>query len=584
MSSDDINVSTSGPSETPGVSGDRQYLMVFIGNLGSHALNTPVALDKDSFSAVLSQAAPAVAIALPDPLAGGQDWEFQVRFEKISDFDPEELLNQCSQGRTRLALRDKLLARQTGQASEADWQQACQVAAQTDPSLAWLLQTDAPPPQVQPPAGASILDMVDEPDDKVARDVAGLAEAAGNEESRISGSESGRLKAQLASLERECGVIADALLKHAEIRRLETVWRSLWLLVERSDFRAGVRLMLVHAEREHAVDQLIEQIIEPAFEGNLPTPSLLVFDYACGRTPVELEMLDYLAQHAQSLPTPVTVPLTADFFELKSLRLLKNLPNLSGLVDSWEYAKWRTLREQPYARSLAPVLGRFILRSPHEPKSKGLPFRETVAKIGDVLWCHGHIALALSAARAFARDGWPTRMYGANAGKLEDLPLVDNPNDPQNPWGPGDLLLPDARLDELPTVGINQLVAIKGSDHCLLLGGVSAAKPVVTQDIGMQQAALEISLPYQQVSSTISSRICALMPDLHGLAPEEIQQKLLAELSYLLGITGGDDLEAVQVGVGSDPNHPGQTIVQVRVIPPARVAPGDLPIEFGFAI
>ena len=86
--------------------------------------------------------------------------------------------------------------------------------------------------------------------------------------------------------------------------------------------------------------------------------------------------------------------------------------------------------------------------------------------------------------------GWPTRMYGAEAGKLPDLPVVVNPAEADKPWGPGDAGLPDRRLDELPAIGINLLQNIRGKDYCVLLGGVSVAKPTLTTDVGPQQAGL----------------------------------------------------------------------------------------------
>src|SRR5690606_13188227 len=117
----------------------------------------------------------------------------------------------------------------------------------------------------------------------------------------------------------------------------------------------------------------------------------------------------------------------------------------------------------------------------------------------------------------------------------------------------------------------------------MLLGGVSAARPVTTQQVGMQQASLEISLPYQQLNNAISTRLCEIQPELRGLSAEDIQTRLLGELTVLLGVTA-DQAEAVQVGVGAHPEQPGQTIVQVRVIPPAAIAPGGVPVDYGFAV
>lgn len=589
--SDDPKVNVSPDTQTPEVRGKRNYHIVFVSDLGAgDRLTKQTPVDKDSFNDVLAKAAPTVALAVANPL-GGDEWEFPLKLDSMQAFEPANLVSQVDAGRWRLGVREKVVARQTASLPDADFQQALSAAAQADSTLSWLTQASAPQAPTaspQPPEGGSILDMVDAPSESasIARDVEDIAASAGSRDAKISGPESGRLKSMLDRLDRELSAIANAVLKHPDVRRSELAWRGLKFMVDRMDSREGVRLSVVHAPRDEAVDRLVEQVIEPAFDGEAPTPSLVVFDYACENSGADLELFDYLGQHAQSLPVPAVFPVTAGFFNVKSLRLLKNLPNFSGLIDGWEFAKWRTLREQRYARSLAPVLGRFILRPPHEPKARGAQFacRESVEKISDLLWAHGHLAMAVAAARAFVKNGWPTRMYGSEAGRIEDLSVVDNPNDPSNPWGPGDLVLPDRRLDELPAIGINQLVSVKNNDYCMLLGGVSAAKPVTTQEIGMQQASLEISLPYQQFSNVVSAFLCETQPDLRGRSAEDIQTKLLAELSWLMGVTAEDNDEAVQVGVGENPQQPGQTIVQVRVAPPGRIVPGELPMDFGFAV
>ncbi|MEP0846992.1 MAG: type VI secretion system contractile sheath large subunit [Phycisphaerae bacterium] len=597
MASDDVKVDVSAQTATPEVGRQRPYTVVIVGDLGAaERLPNLTPADKDDFAAVLAKARPTLPLSVKDPIGSGPDWEFQICFESMKTFEPAGLLAQIPAARWRLGVREKVQARQTGQITAAELEAALSSAAAADPGLAWLRHVgEAPPAPASPspaappaPAGANVLDMVDEPDAKsrVAADVERLAAEAGRSEARLSSGEAGRLNAINNRLDRELGAIADAVLKHPDVRRLETAWRSVKRLVDRFDFRAGVRLALLHARRDEAVDRFITHVVNPAFQGDIPTPGLIVFDFAMGNSAADFELLDYLAQHAASLPVPVAYPVDAQFFNVKNLRLMRNLPNLSGLIDGWEFAKWRTLREKPYAKALAPVLGRFILRAPHEPRNgaREFTYKENVSTIGDVVWAGGHVAMALCAARAFAAHGWPTRMFGVEAGKIEDVPVVENPTDAQNPWGPGDLLLPDARLDEPPTVGLNILHAIKGKDYCVLLGGVTAAKPVVTQEVSKNQALLEISLPYQQFSNIVSAYLCEQMPALHGLPANDIQQRLLFGLASLLRVKPDDDPEAIQVGVGAHPDDAARTVVQIRVAPPPRIAPGGLHIEFGFAV
>jgi hypothetical protein len=74
------------------------------------------------------------------------------------------------------------------------------------------------------------------------------------------------------------------------------------------------------------------------------------------------------------------------------------------------------------------------------------------------------------------------------------------------------------------------------------------------------------------------------LPALRGLEPAKLQEQLLFGLANLLGIKDESEMEAVQVGVGANPENPTQTLVQIRLTPPPRIVPGGLQIEFGFAL
>lgn len=597
MSTDDAKVEFSTGAQSPEVPGRRPYSLVFVSDLGlGEQLDRLSATDKDEFAGLLSRAKPTLKLAISDPLDSGPDWEFPLAFAALKDFEPSGMLARVPGAGWRLSVREKIIARRQAKISRDEFDRALDAAAEADASLTWLQEpspgaptaTRGPAPPTDTPAGASILDMVEEPDEsaRISAEVEKLAKAAGDAEAKISAAETGRLNALLTRLDAELGQIAETLLKHPDLRRLETAWRSLKFLIDRIDFRAGVRLAVLHAPRDEAVSRFVEQVVNPAFDGEIPTPSLVIFDYPCANTPADMELLDELAQHAASLPVPVAFPLEPGFFNIKGWRLLKNLPNLAGLTDNWQFAKWRSLRDQSYAKSLVPVIGRFILRAPYtaKPGSQDYRHNEKIDKISDLTWAHGHLAMGICAARAYATHGWPTRMFGAQAGKLEDLPVLDNPNDPQNPWGPGDLFLPDRRLDEPPELGLNLLQGVKNHDYCILLGGVSAARPVQTKDASKHQATLEISLPYQQFSNVISAYLSEQLPTLRGLEQDKVQEKLLFGLANLLGIKEESDLEAVQVGVGADPEDPSKSMVQIRLTPPGRIVPGGLHIDFGFTL
>lgn len=561
----------------------RPYHVVLVADLQSGGrLDGLTQVDKDNFSEILKLAAPTLALAIPAPTGG--EWEARAAFTTWKSFEPAGLAAQFDGGRWRLGVREKIAARQRGAIDAGALRDALSAAAAGDPSLAWLTQ---PAGAGGVGAGGSILDLVDEPGatSRVEADVAQLAAAGVDPSRNLPAAEAERLRGLLRRLDLELCKAAEAALRHAEFRRLEAAWRGLKFLVDRVDFRSAVRLFVLDAPREALLERLAEHVITPAFDGEIPTPGMLVLDYPMSAAAPDMALLDDIAQQAVSLPTPVSFPVDASFFNVKSLRLLKTLPNLSGVVDGWQFAKWRALREKPYSRVLAPVVGRFVLRELHDLRgdAAAFPFRETAAAISDVVWGGGHLAMALCAARAYAAHGWPTRMFGADAGKVENLAVVANPTDAQNAWGPGDLSLPDRRIEEFFAIGMNALISVQNADWCMLLGGVTAARAPKTGTTGEQQARLEVSLPYQQFASIASAYICELMPTLRNRPAEEVQTRLLVHLCNLLQL-GKEEQDAVMVGVGPSPDAPGQTVVQIRMTPPGHIVPGGLMMDFGFTV
>lgn len=566
----------------------RPYHIVLVADLqsgGRLAGLTPV--DKDNFGEILKLAKPALPMAVAGPTSG--EWETRATFSTWKDFEPAGLVGQFDGGRWRLGVREKIVARQRGTVDATELKDALATAAAGDPSLAWLTQPSGAAGAGASPsaAGGSILDLVDEPGttSRIESQVSELAAAGVDPSRNLPAAEAEHLRGILRRLDLELGKATEAALRHAEFRKLEAAWRSLKFLVDRIDFRSPVRLFVLDASREGLLDRLVEHVITPAFDGEIPTPGMLVLDYPMSAAAPDVALLDEIAQQAVSLPTPVAFPVDASFFNVKSLRLLKTLPNLSGVVDGWQFAKWRALREKPYSRVLAPVVGRFVLRELHDLRGEGaaFPFRETAATIGDVVWGGGHLAMAHCAARAYAANGWPTRMFGAEAGKLDNLPVVANPTDAQSAWGPGDLSLPDRRIEEFFAIGMNALISVQNADWCMLLGGVTAARAPKTGTGGEHQARLEVSLPYQQFASISSAFICELMPTLRNRPADEIQTRLLVHLCNLLRL-GKEEQDAVMVGVGPSPDTPGQTVVQVRITPPPHIVPGGLMMDFGFVV
>ncbi|RMF81657.1 MAG: hypothetical protein D6744_06905, partial [Planctomycetota bacterium] len=309
MFADDPQVHYSPGTSSPEVS-KRTYHIVLVADFGSDRMDALTPVDKERLPEALAAAQPSLALAVPDPCGDGDEWEFRLTFDSLRSFEPAGVLKQIPQAGWRLGVREKLLARRAGELAPEQLERVVEEAAQADASLHWLPaalranQTSAPgTPQ---PSGGSILDQIDEPPatDSVASEVERLAADAGDASKRISAGEADRLKAALARIDRELGAVCEAVLKSDSFRGVERAWRGLRFLVDRIDFREGVRLWALHAPRDAALDRLVERVINPAFDGEIPTPGMILLDYPFANTPADIQLLDQITQQAASLPVP----------------------------------------------------------------------------------------------------------------------------------------------------------------------------------------------------------------------------------------------------------------------------------------
>lgn len=599
MADKDINVNVaSGGGDSPDLGEMRPWTMVLEADFHSEGrLKKLTAIDKESFAQVLAAARPQIAMAIKDPLgSGGGDWEFRLTLDSMNAFAPAGLLPQIPHAKRRLELRGRIRERQTGQLSSAQLDEA--VGRIDDPSLRWVgsalaatgeAAATAPSDAGDDSTGSSLLDMVDAPTagDRVAADVEKLVADVSNRDAKVSGGEAGRLGAVLARLDTELSRIADAVLHHDGFRAIEGAWRGAKYLVDRVDFREGVRLAIVDAKRDEAVARFSEQVVQPCMDGDIPAPGLVLMDHAFSNTAVDIAWLDELAQHAASLPVPVFVPVEPEFFNVRTVALIKNLPNLASLTGEWQFAKWKALRDKNYSCCIAPVVGRFVLRAPYEAstaRAGEFAYSETVAYGTDVLWGGGHLAAGVCAARSYAQYAWPTRMFGSEAGKVEDLPVIASRTQPDTTWGPGDGTLPNDKCFEFADAGMNILQSVRGKDYCILLGGVSMARWKKTAEVTENQARLEVSVPYQMFSNVIGSYLCDERPRLHGLSDAELQARLVLGLRGLMGLVDNDAEDAVMIGVAPSADDPMQRVVAVRLNPPVTIVPGGLHVEMGFSV
>ena len=342
-------------------------------------------LSPDNFDALLAAARPDVALKLADPTVPGNVLtEVDLRFDSLKAFQPQTILRQIPSARALLDVREQIVARLRGKLSAPQLADSIQRTVSASPSLAWLgdalrwAPSAAPPPDTVVDNLLNQFDLGEEPSEPPAKPPktplgAVVSAAAGSGTSQIPAEEASALRRTLAQVDQRTTAWLNAVLHAAPVQRTEAAWRSLAFLVAHMDFRKGLRLAVLHAHPKELTQRLVAQVIDPVFDQGADAPDLIIVDALFGNTATDIETLDELAQHAASLPVVALTGVSAEFFGVKNTWQVPALPALVSHFDQWQFAKWKTLRGQPYARALGVVFGRGLLAGPVQRRGRRRP-------------------------------------------------------------------------------------------------------------------------------------------------------------------------------------------------------------------
>ena len=597
----DINVDLPMPDSLK-VTTDRPYRILLISDLAGTDKGTLagplesglVEINADNFDEVMSQAGPMVNFTTTDPLkAGNAMAEVQLTFASLKGFQPAAILAQLPATKALMAAREQIVGRLLGKTTPEQLTTEIAKAAGADATLEWLpeaLKWTPAAPAVSEDVVDDVLSHLDLGDGQDNEDVAPpksaigeivSAAASGGAGPKIPASEASALRRALAEIDRQASSWLNTILHAPAIQQLEARWRSLGFIVARTDFRKGLRLIVMHAPREQLTERLTSLVIDPVFDEGADAPDVIVVDSEFGNTAPDIEILDEIAQHAASLPAVAITGASAEFFGVKHAWQVATLPAFVNMFDQWQFAKWKTLRGQFYARSLGLVFGRGLLRAPYGGDKRDdlatMSYREECVAEKDFLWATGAVATACTIARSVAESGWPTNMVG----RVDGFAVGHGGKKGDKQFGPADTQMPFEKAQELAMAGLNAVITEPHQENIIVCNGFSAAAATRSEGFGH----LEVSLPYQLFASRLSTLLLDLKPHLAGKTGDALVGFVLGHARDWLSVEGVAP-EEQQISVQAKPleNEPGSLQLAVTITPPPMILPGGVPVVVGYRL
>ena len=404
----------------------------------------------------------------------------------------------------------------------------------------------------------------------------------------------------------------DEILHNAEFQALESSWRGLKLLVDRTNFRENIKLEIINASKQDLLDDFEDspEITQSGLYKHIYTAEYgqfggqpvgaLIANYFFDPSAPDIKTLQYVASVATMSHAPFIAAAGPKFFGLESFAGLPDLKDLKDHFEGPQFAKWQSFREQEDARYVGLTVPRFLLRNPYDPEDnpvKTFVYKENVANSHEhYLWGNTAYTFASKLTDSFAKFRWCPNIIGPQSGgAVEDLPLhhFESMGEIETKI-PTEVLVSDRREYELAEEGFIALTMRKGSDNAAFFSANSAQKPKffgISEEGKTAELNYKLStqLPYMFIINRLAHYLKVLQREQIGAWKERtdlelelnkwIRQFVADQENPSAEIRGRRPLRAAQVIVSDVEGEPGWYRVSLNVRPHFKYMGADFTLS-----
>ena len=410
----------------------------------------------------------------------------------------------------------------------------------------------------------------------------------------------GIIDQMVAELDRKIGSQVDEILHNEEIQKLESTWRGLRLLVDRTDFRENIKIEILHCTKEELLDDfefspditqsgLYKHVYSAEYGqfGGEPVGAM-IGNYTFTPSTRDIKLLHHVSAVGAMSHAPFIAAAGPEFLDIDSYEELGNIKEVKSIFEGPRFLKWRGLRESEDARYLGLTMPRFLLRAPYDPEDnpvRSFNYKETAeGKHENYLWGNTAFLMATRITDSFAKFRWCPNIIGPKSGgSVDDLPIHTF-----EAFGelqakiPTETLITDRKEFELAEEGFIPLTVRKNSDNAAFFSANSVQKPKKYQNTkeGKESETnykLGTMLPYMFIINRLAHYIKVLQRENLGSWKERqdieselnkwINQYVANQESPPQGVRSRYPLRAAQIEVSDVEGDPGWYQVSMKVRP-----------------
>lgn len=299
----------------------------------------------------------------------------------------------------------------------------------------------------------------------------------------------------IAELDRKIGAQVDEILHHPDFQESESAWRSLKLLVDRTDFRENIKIGVLSVSKEELLEdfELAPEVVQSGLYKHVYASGygqfggdpvgVIVSNYAFGPGTPDVKLLQYLGSVGAMAHSPFLGAAAPEMLGVSSFVDLPSIKELSAVYEGPRFRKWNSLRESEDARYIGLTGPRFLLRQPYDaldnPARSFMYEESVVADHENYLWGNTSFVLATRITDSFAKYRWCPNIIGPQSGgAVSDLPVhVFEAMGQIESKIPTEVLITDRREFEMAEMGFISLTMRKGSDNAAFFSANSIQKP-----------------------------------------------------------------------------------------------------------
>lgn len=316
----------------------------------------------------------------------------------------------------------------------------------------------------------------------------------------------------ISSIESRLCEQLDEILHHPEFNAMESTWRSLSFLIDRTDFSENCEIAVVNISKQGLADDFedVPEVTHSQYYklvyseeygqfGGRPYGTIIA-DYLFNPSAPDIKLLQRLASVSAVAHAPFIAAASAEFFDIENYSDFSRLRDLSAIFSQPAYAKWNSFRESPDSRYVGLTLPSFLLREAYELNIGGMRYVESVRdKDKCLIWGNAAFALATRLLDSFARYRWCLNCTGNTSGQVEGLGM-------KNGKIPTRFILADRRESDVVAQGFIPLSVHKGDETAAFYSAYSTH--LVATDNNKENndisERLASQLPYLLIVSRIS--------------------------------------------------------------------------------